>query len=297
MKKIFTLVFAVITFAANAQFSIQPQIGLENSRTTITSNDFSSFSPLGLQFAPRVAVRMNYKLKTGHGAYFGVATSSPAIEFKFTDPQAARRSYKATAKELQFRLEGGYQFTSKPISLCNTGSSNTSGHSCGGGKEQTGRTACAQHSNSHCSSANYHRTAAADKGWYVRIVPSAGLAFIPSEDNEIETETEAGQTSYEYKAGFKTAFMAGTAFEFGSRTQSMFVVSLNYLKGLDNSQETLNTVASGKSITTSLKSKTSSFTISLGIPFSLTKNKTGSDKKQCERPVEQHRCGQYRMYH
>ncbi|MEJ7683231.1 MAG: hypothetical protein WKG06_36315 [Segetibacter sp.] len=55
MKKLILPLFASITFAANAQFSIQPQVGMETLRTTIKSSDFSAFFPMGMQIAPALA--------------------------------------------------------------------------------------------------------------------------------------------------------------------------------------------------------------------------------------------------
>lgn len=294
MKNIFTLLLAFITFAATAQFSIQPQLGLENSSTIIKSNEFSSFRPMGMQFAPRVSVRMDYKLKTGSGAFIGIATSTSAVEFKFNDPQTARTSYKASAKDLQLRLEGGYQFTSKPIALGKSNSSNRSeSHTCGGGEQHRcgGHMACGKHNSSNRYS-NFHKSMAQNKGWYMRIQPSAGLAFLPSGKNEIETETKNGQLNYEYKAAWNTAFIAGTAFEFGSRNQPKFTVSLNYLKGFGNNMQTLNTVANGKTTASTFSSKTSGFNVSLGIPISLTKNNKATKHHPCNRShSEGHHCG------
>lgn len=297
MRKIFTLLFGIISFAVNAQFSIQPQIGLENSRTTIRSNEFACFAPLGLHFAPQLGIRMNYKLKTGHGAFLGVSTSSQAVEFKFTDGQTARTNYTATGKELQLRLEAGYQFTSKPIALGKSGTANSSGKRYDGGKSNfsANHHGCGQRSfASHCSR-NNNVPRGTNKGLYMRITPSAGLAFVPSGDNGIETETKAGQTTYEYKAGWNTAFITGAAFEFGSRRQSKFVISLNYLKSLGGNEETISTIANGKATTTTFRSNASSFTVSLGIPLSFKKYKAEPQRAQFKRPDYRSRCGQYRM--
>jgi hypothetical protein len=298
MRKTITLLFVLMSCESNAQFSIQPQIGLENSRTTIKSNEFASFSPMGMRFAPRLAVRMDYKLKTGHGVFFGIATSSQAVEFKFTDPQAAGTTYTATEKGLQLHLVGGYQYSTKPIALGKAGSANKAGHRCGDGEQRkcVSKSGCGQYSStSHCSKTS-NKTTAANKGLYMRIVPSAGLAVIPSGAGKIETEIKGGQTTYEYKAGWNTAFIAGTAFEFGSLKQTRFVVSLNYLKNLGNKEATINTVVNGKPNTTSLRSNASGFNINLGIPINLKKNKSYSQKKECLRSNNQHRCGQYRVY-
>ena len=310
MRKTITLLFVLMSCVTNAQFSIQPQIGLENSRTTIKSNEFSSFSPTGMHFAPRLAVRMNYKFKTGHGLFFGVATSSQAVEFKFTDPQAAGTAYTASNKGLQLHLEGGYQYSTKPISLGRAGSANKAEHRCGGGEERkcVSKPGCQHRTTSYCNktagkTSASNKPSASNKEWYMRIVPSAGLAFNPSGTGKIETETKGGQTTYEYKAGWNTAFIVGTAFEFGSLKQSRFVVSLNYLKGLGNNEGTINTIVNGKPNATSIRSAASGFSVSLGIPVNLKKNKSYSQKKEsysqkkeCLRSNIQHRCSQYRMY-
>jgi hypothetical protein len=179
MRKTITLLFVLMSCVTKAQFSIQPQIGLENSRTTIKSSEFACFSPMGRQLAPRLAVRMSYKFKTGHGAFIGVATGKQAVAFKFTDPQAARTTYTATEKGLQLHLEGGYQYATRRIALT---SASRSGHRADGGEQRTyvSKPGCGQQSSaSHCRKTSGKATAV-NKGWYVRIVPSAGLAFMPS---------------------------------------------------------------------------------------------------------------------
>lgn len=70
MRNSITLLFLMVSCAANAQFSLQPQIGLENYRTTIRSNEFTCFSPLGSPLAARLGVRMNYTSKSGHGGFW-----------------------------------------------------------------------------------------------------------------------------------------------------------------------------------------------------------------------------------
>jgi hypothetical protein len=293
MRKTITSLFVLLSCVTNAQFSVQPQVGLENSRTSIKSSEFASFSPMGRQFAPRLAVRMSYKFKAGHGAFLGVATGKQAVAFKFTDPQAARTTYTATEKGLQLHLEGGYQYATRPIALS---SANRSGHRSDAGVQRkcVSKPGCGQQSStSHCRKTSA-KTTTANKGWYVRIVPSAGLALMPSGVKEIETETKGGQTTYEYKAGWNTAFIAGTAFEFGSLKQSRFVVNVNFLKGFGNKQNTINTVVNGKPNATSFRSNASGFNVSLGIPVNLKQNKNSLQKTKCVRSYYLPSCGKYR---
>jgi len=293
MRKTITSLFVLMSCVTNAQFSIQPQVGLENSRTSIKSSEFACFSPMGTEVAPRLAVRMSYKFKAGHGAFLGVATSRQAVEFKFTDPQTARTTYTATKKGLQLHLEGGYQYATRPIALS---SANRSEHRGNVGEQRKciSKPGCGQEGfASHCKKTSIKSTAAS-KGWYMRIVPSAGLALMPSGTKEIETETKGGQITYEYKAGWNTAFIMGTAFEFGSLKQSKFVVSVNFLKGFGNKQNTVNTVVNGKPNATSFRSNASGFNVSLGVPVNLKGNKNSLQKTKCLRSYYMHSCGKYR---
>ena len=306
MRNTTILLFVLISYGTNAQFSIQPQIGLENSRTSIKSNGFSSFSPMGMQLDPRLAARMGYRFKMGHGVFVGVATGSQGVKLKFNDPQAAATTYTSTGRGLQLHLEGGYQYSTKPIALGKAGSANKVRQRCGGEAQHSciSKAGCGQYrSSSHCSKASGRATATStNKGMYMRIVPSARLAFRPSGTQKIGTATAAGQTIYEYATGWNTAFIAGTAFEFGNRKQSNFVVSINFLKSLGNNKETINNVVNGKPNATTFTSDASYFSINLGIPIHLKKNNVSSQKKEyiqrkeCIRSTYQHRCGQYRMY-
>ena len=77
MRNTTILLFVLISYGTNAQFSIQPQIGLENSRTSIKSDGFSSFSPMGMQLDPRLAALWDI-------------SSKPAMVYLWVWPPAAR---------------------------------------------------------------------------------------------------------------------------------------------------------------------------------------------------------------
>ncbi|MEJ7683232.1 MAG: hypothetical protein WKG06_36320 [Segetibacter sp.] len=240
---------------------------------------------------------MAYKFKTGHGAFLGVATGNPAVQFKFTDPQSARTSYTTSAKGLQLRLEGGYEFTTKPIALGKQVISNSYANRYGGGEQhkRSGYTGCRmRNSTNHCSKSSY-KTTAQNKGLYMRIKPSIGLALAPS-GSEIETETKGDQINYEYKTGLNTALIAGTAFEFGTRNQPKFVVSVSYLKSLGNNRQNLYT-GPAKTMATAFRSATSGFNVGLGIPINFTKKYTVTQYRQDKRSSYHGHCGQYRLYH
>ncbi len=119
----------------------------------------------------------------------------------------------------------------------------------------------------------------------MRIIPSVGLAFIPSQQTEIETKTQGTQTIYNYKAdAWNTALIAGTGFEFGTNRHAKFIVNINYLKGLGNMDtKTINSVSNGKAVAATLGSNSSSWSVGLGIPLSFSKKKPEMHR-QIERP-------------
>ena len=128
--------------------------------------------------------------------------------------------------------------------------------------------------------------------------PLLGIAVAPFSESTISTSEEGAQTNYSYKAGnWNTAVTAGTGFEFGKNKQRMFTIGINYLKGIGNLDTRTITATVGNKITTvTLKSATSSWSITAGIPITLTKSKTAlKQKATTEKSNESHwKCGQYR---
>lgn len=292
---ILTCLLLACGYAVNAQFSIQPQFGIENSRTAININE-QSFVPAGVQFFPKLALRLDYKLNKSNGVYAGISTSAPAIDFTFSDPQSAATSYNLSRNNIEFRFEGGYQFSTKPIYFSKPGRS-VSTHSFSrsfhqyGNRQQSCRTksSCIRSSSANRCSKNANKTMAKNKGSYMKILPSLGFSYSPNQSSGIENK----QGVYNYKGGaWNTALVAGTGFEFGNNRQAKFIVNINYLRGLGNMDtEMMNSVSNGKTVPTSFSSKASSWSISLGVPFSLSKRKK-EVQHQYFRTFEKRQCGQ-----
>lgn len=302
MKTIILPLFALVSYASKAQFSIVPRVGMETFKTTITPGNFSSFSPMGQQFAPSLSVRMAYKLKSGLGAYVGVASNSQAVDFTFADPLHAANAYTTAAKNFQLRLEGGYQFTSKAIALgkpVNTKNvaSRVTDRTMGERATGCSHSRCGGMRNpASASAAALPTIAPKDKGLYMRIQPSIGLAFVPAGE-AMEMNTKNGSTNYTYRAGSNAAVVAGAAFEFGTKSQTNFIVSVNYLTGLGNNTQTVTSNEMLKPTTTSFSSKTSGFNVSLGIPITFKKKPAVIQAPTIiNRPSHYGRCGQYRSY-
>lgn len=272
--------FVAFSCAANAQkFTLLPQVGFENSKTVISYNDVNCFSPLGVKFSPQASIRLNYSSKQGHGFFVGAATSRSITSFTVSDLENGMNNYAATTGNMQVRLEGGYQFNTKPIyfSKAKQAAPKKEAYSgCGASKTKAG-------------------TSKANRSW-VRIQPSVGIGFIPSVKTDVVTKTQAGPTSYEYRAGnWSTALITGAGFEFGRNRTRLFTVSVNYFNGLSNlDKQTISVVEGPKTTTTTLQSDASGWNVRVGIPFTLGKAPSVKSKKDKVEKVQ--RCGQYRIY-
>jgi hypothetical protein len=274
-----SLLLVAVASAANAQFSITPKLGLEPSNTVINYNDLRCLSPLGTYISPQVALRLDYKFKKTHGPYIGLSTSRSLVSLRFDDPETGVTNFTATAGHRQIRIEGGYQFSTKPISLGRSASRKSPNQAVKQSSPQ--KSGCGNYaSRSSCGSKSKNKQPlmAKNKGWNMRIQPSAGLAYIPGVKSDIETGVNGA--NYQYNAGnWKTAFVAATDIEFGKGRDRVFVLGFQYLKGIGNlNTQTITTQAGSKATTTYLSSKTSSWNISLGVPFTLSKSKSKASK-------------------
>ncbi|MEO6730365.1 MAG: hypothetical protein ABIN01_04055 [Ferruginibacter sp.] len=295
-------VFVLFGYLTNAQFSILPKVGFENSLTSVEMNGFSSFSPTGYNLSPQAGVRLDYKNKQLHGPFIGLATTRSIVKFNFSDPATAISANSTSRGSVQLRLEGGYQVSTKPIYFKKAGSSNKSSEIYS--QQNLERTSCGKYmmrrscGNKAASAAK--AKAAADKGSWVRIQPSVGVAYIPfSPSSDINTKMQGTQTTYEYNAGnWKTALLGGIGFEFGKNDQRTIMLSFNYLKSLGNlASENITTASGSKPINTQLQSNVSGWNVNLGIPISLNKKKPVAKTEVIEKKkyTEEKRCGQYRI--
>src|SRR5215203_4443968 len=267
----FTLMLVLlVTITANAQLSFLPQIGLEQSKTSVSINDLPSFSPMGVNNFLKANLRMDYRFKNGHSPYVSFGTSPGVVAYSFTDPSNAANNFKTAAGSLQWRMEGGYQYSSKPIIL----------------KKNSGKQAAASTTQNvvtkkSCGSYYYyHRstektaaktTAKQNNNLTLRLQPSIGVAYLPSIDDDLVFNGSL----YQYNAGnYKTAMVSGMGFEFGKGKQRLFTLSLFYTKGLDiQDDQTIANIENDKMASTTLNSTTSSWGMTVGVPFSFSKNK------------------------
>jgi hypothetical protein len=292
-RQILLLMFAATAFAANSQFTLRPQVGFENSNTKISYNNLAYFSPL-TQFQPQFSLRADYKFKNGFGPFTGLSTSRSVINYSFNDPEKGMTAYNASMDNAQLQLQGGLQYTSKPILLSKKNStSKTSNKSA----EKTSstcsyyRSTCGHYCSKKTSASNEKNQ---NKGWSLRLQPSAGIGYIPSNKQDLVIDNSGSQTNYTYNAGnMKTSLLTGIAFEFAKNKARLFTVSVNYFKGLSDNAASFTSEVGGKTTTTVLNSKLSGWNASIGIPISFTKKSSASHKtQQSTRPG----CQQYQHY-
>jgi len=280
---------------AKAQFTVVPQLGVESSRTSIQLNDLPSFSPTGVNYSPQVGARFDYKFKQLHGPFLGLSTSRSIIEYNFSDAATAMTSYTTSRSSMQLRLEGGYQYSTKPIYFKKTSAVNNSPTpSCRRFLE--GGT-CTR------NAAKSSPAASANKGSWMSIQPSLGVAFVPFAPTKEIYATAPGnsQTGYAYNAGnYTSAMMTGVGFEFGKGTKRTFVISVNYLHSLGDQVSESVTQSGNKPTNTKLESGTSGWSVRMGIPIGFKKEKQTAPKTPAYEKnyknyyYHQGRCGQYR---
>ncbi len=290
-------VFAGIALTANSQFTLLPQAGFESPNTKISYNNLPYFSPLA-QLQPNFGLRADYKFKSGFGPFAGISTSRPSVNYSFTDPEKGMTEYNASMGNMQAQLQAGLQYTSRPIffrkqtsaskSPKTTVEATTSNHSYYSSR--------CSHAYSGCGakkSATAEKTKSQNKGWSLRLQPSAGIGFMPSNLEDLVIDPTGSQNNYTYNAGNnKTAFLTGMGFEFAKNEKRLFTLSVNYFKGLGDNATSFTSESPGKSTTTMLNSKLSGWGASLGIPISFTK-KTSTKQNVQQKP--KYDCQKYKM--
>jgi hypothetical protein len=284
-----TALLFLLGTTASAQFSIQPQVGFEQSKTSVLYNGLPSFSPLGREGSLKAALRMDYRFKKGFGPYASFGSSPAVVAFSFANPSDALANYKATASSLQWRLEGGYQYSSKPLNL-KKGSTKTVASKAPAQRTQVTSKCGSNTYRSSCGSKKVTETyqKAKNNNLTMRLQPSVGVAYIPSVKDDF---TNAGNTTTYNAGNWKTALVSGMGLEFGKGKHSLLTLSVFYVKGLTNlDTKTFTKLENGKPSTGTFKSSASSWGMTVGVPFTFAK-KTKTVAKPAQKNHHQSKCG------
>ncbi len=116
-KSTLTAIAVLVTcFGLQAQkFTLQPQVGMQNSTTRLSVNNLNSFNPLSSQLAPMLGIRADYKMKNGFGPFVGITTNRSTVAFNFSSPETATTNYTATMGDYQVQLQAGLQARTNPL--------------------------------------------------------------------------------------------------------------------------------------------------------------------------------------
>jgi hypothetical protein len=268
-----------------AQLSFLPQVGFEQSRTTLDYGD--GLSALNTKGALKAALKVDYRLKGGHAPFINLSTNPAAVSFAFDNAGSIINSYQAVKSNLQFRMEAGYQYSSSPIRFGKKSSASESKTSATTNEYITQKTSCGSITyRSRCGEKKIiSKSTRVSAPLNMRLQPSLALAYIPSGVANIN-QTSHG---FEYNANPKTALVPAMGFEFAKGTQRLITLSVFYTKALGQNEESVTTYPNTKSTVTRLQPNASTWGMTLGVPFSFTKSKAvkttieRKEKKDCNR--------------
>lgn len=245
-----------------AQFSFLPYAGFERSRTTLSYSDLSSARINGNL---KAGLKMDYRLKGGHSPFINLTTSPAPVSFAFDNAGSLLNTFRQGG--LRFRLEGGYQYSSKPIQLGKRGNSvATTPLANSYQKQSCGAATYVSHC---CAKRSAAKTMLTNKTLNMRLQPSLALAYIPSTTTTVKRNTDG----FEYAAGtWKTALVPAMGFEFANGRQRLFTLTAFYTHPLGQKAQAVTTAKEGKISSTSFQAGTSSWGLTLGIPFGFSKH-------------------------
>ncbi len=271
--------FTLLAVVADAQrFTLQPQVGLEQSRSKIRIIDKTSLSSIANSIAPYAGLRLNAKITKVHGAFLGVSTNSSPMDYRFSTAETMQQNHTISNAGLRMSLQAGYQYTSKRIPLGKASANNSdqkpsynsshpgvSSSRCGAYTSKCGMARIKQEQDKKSKA----------KTWFMSIQPSIGAAFVPTVADGQKVDVVDGKNEYTYTAAnWRTAIVSGVAFQFSRKNEQPFTVAINHLRGIGKfGTETIVTSNGLKTTPVNFRSNASSWNLTFGVPFSLSKSK------------------------
>lgn len=286
-----TAVFLCLGTAAYSQWSILPQVGMEKLNSSLRVNGAEAISSLDGNSSFKAALRTDYRFKGGHGPYLSVGSSPSAIQLAFSNPEDVVNNYTQESNGLQFRLEGGYGLSTKPIYFKKGAGKQTVTKT----KKETSTTvikkSCGSYTYTYrCQRSKVPEKQAKNTALNMRLQPAVGMAYLPNTKADIAQEG----SSYIYRAGnWNTGFVSSLGFEFAKGASRFLTLQLSYTKGIGNlDTRTLSTVSGAKNVTTSFSSTASSWALSAGVPLILGKKPAvkNAPKQEVEKTKTYKRC-------
>ncbi|HET7897384.1 MAG TPA: hypothetical protein VFL47_06935 [Flavisolibacter sp.] len=276
------------TMAAHAQLTLLPYAGFEQSHNKVGYGDALSAADINGNL--KAGLKMDYRFKGGHSPFINVTTSPSPVTFAFNNTGSLLHT--AQESNLLFRLEGGYQYSSKPIFFGKKSTASKPAAELTGTISQEKRTCGSMTYKVHCGAQKSQmKTAPANQPLNMRLQPSVAFAYIPAAQQAVEQTTQG----FNYAAGsWKTAIVPAMGFEFAKGARRLFTLGVFYTSPLSQTNEQVYTLSDGKPYVTNVAPQSSTWGLTLGLPFGTSKSKTAktqatpkmpqtTEKKQCTR--------------
>jgi hypothetical protein len=247
---IIVLLLPVASFAQ--QLTVTPQVGIQSANTKIGFNN-SPYTALNRTAVPYLGARFVYESKRGHGPDLNLAMGTTTNTYQINEPSSPFLGMFNSAQTDIFRIEGGYQWNSKPVYFKRIWNNNISA-------EEFARME--------------------KKGWFVRFQPFVGIGYNLRNGNGYEQHNISHGTITTYPGGSNFVFSSGLSMEFGKNEKKKFSLSFNYVAGLNGGQSTIiDRTINGVNYQTHLYNRSSGFNVTLGVPLTLWSKKERKYKK------------------
>jgi hypothetical protein len=247
---IIILLFPVAAFAQ--ELTITPQVGIQSANTKIAFTN----SPYGAPYrtaAPYLGARFVYESKRGHGPYLNLAMGTYTNTYQVYAPSSPYFGSLRSAQTDLFRIEGGYQWNSKPVYFKRIWNNNISA-------EEFARME--------------------KKGWYVRFQPFVGVGYNLRNGKGYDQSVIDHGTITTYSPSGSFVLSSGLLMEFGKNGKKKFSLGINYVAGLRAGQTTIiDRTINGVNHQTHLINRSSGFNVTLGVPLTLFGKKERKYKK------------------
>ena len=264
--------------AVHAQFSLLPYAGYEQSNNSLRYG--SGFSASDVNENLKAGLRADYRLKGGHSPFLNFTTSPAPVRFRFDRAGSLLNAADAVRNNLQFRMEAGYLYNSKPFQLGKKRTASLRTHETAT-VTSVRKSSCGSYTyKSRCGSKTKSiQSVPENKTLNMRLQPALALAYIPASTETIE-QTANG---FEYTAGtWKTALVPSMGFAFAKGDKPLFTLTAFYTKALGQKEEVALTQIESKTIQTPLQPRTSTWGLTLGLPISFAKTKAPQVKADTE---------------
>lgn len=239
------LLFPVFSFSQ--RLTLTPQAGIQTAPTRVLLNNSPYAAPYRTSTA-YVGVRLAYQSKQGHGPYLNLALGTSGNTYQLSEHGMLFPNAFKQAMTDVFRVEGGYQWNSKPLYFKRIWDNNLSA-------EEFAKLA--------------------KKGWFVRLQPFAGLALEQRNGNTDDRMAFINNgTVSTYSSNRNLVFSTGLNLEFGKNGKQAFTLGFNYIVGLRGGQTTIiDRTVNGVNYHTHLFNRSSGFNVTLGVPLTIWKKR------------------------